>query len=188
MISSPYWTAERVAGLVLILGVITAFIGLMMFWVRGGQRGGAPRSRAHYVWERGLIMAAVVLTAIGFVLLAVSLQGTDAFVLANIGATAYLIGGVLVVAAEALNLTLGYEKVYGLIVIYVIMAFLAQAAIGGAWLQAGLLPVWIGWAALGWNLAWLIMIPVISRRDIYFPALHHVAPLLIGIALLGMTP
>jgi hypothetical protein len=112
MIGLPYLSVTRAAGLMLLLGDIIVFPGLMMFWIRGGHRGGAPRSRAHYVRERGLIMSAVVPTAVGSMLLAAYFQGTDAFVLANIGATAYLFGGVLVVAAEALNLTLGYEKVY----------------------------------------------------------------------------
>jgi hypothetical protein len=188
MIGLPYWTIERVAGLMLLLGDVIVFPGLMMFWIRGGHRGGAPRSHAHYVWERGFIMSAVVPTAVGFMLLAGYFQGTNAFVLANIGATAYLFGGVLVVAAEALNLTLGYEKVYGLIVIYVIVAFLAQMAIGGALLQAGLLAAWIGWGAILWNVAGLVVLLLFSRRDLYFPVVHHFAPLLIGIALLWAAP
>ena len=188
MIGLPYWTVERVAGFVLVLGDVVVFPGLMMFWIRGGHRGGAPRSRAHYVWERSFIMAAVVLTAVGFVLLEGYFQTTNGLVLANIGATVYLFGGVLLVAAEALSLTFGYEKLYGLIVIYVVMASLAQAAIGGAWLQAGLLPVWIGWVTILWNIAGLVVLLLFARRDLYFPVLYHVAPLLIGIALLWPAP
>ena len=177
MTGLPFWTIERVAGLMLLLGDIIVFPGLMMFWIRGGHRGGAPRSHAHYVWERGFVMSAVVPTAVGFVLLAGYLQGTNAFVLANLGATAYLFGGVLVVAAEALSLTLGYEKVYGPIVVYVIVALLV----------AGLLAAWVGWAAILVNIVGLIVLLVFSRHDLYFPILHHVAPLLIGLALLWAT-
>lgn len=184
MIDPQYWSIERAAGLVLVLVTVANLPGLLMFWIRGGHRGGAPRSHAHFVWERSFIMAGVVLTAIGFVLLEGPLQNTDGRVLANIGATAYLFGGVLLVAAEALSLTLGYEKLYSLIVIYVVMAFLAQAAVGGALLQSGLLAAWIGWLAILWNIAWLVVLPVTSPRDIYFPVLHHVMPLVIGIALL----
>ncbi|HTP08492.1 MAG TPA: hypothetical protein VMP08_09590, partial [Anaerolineae bacterium] len=75
-------------------------------------------------------MAAVVLTAIGFVLLEDFLQNTDGHVLATIGATAYLFGGVLIVAAETLSLTWEYEKVYGLAVIYVVVACLGRSASG----------------------------------------------------------
>jgi hypothetical protein len=133
-------------------------------------------------------MAAVVLTAIGFMLLVSFLQTTDGRMLAIIGATAYLFGGVLIVAAEALSLTWEYEKVYGLAVIYVVVAFLGQAAIGGAVLQTGVLANWIGWGTILWNIACLIVLLAIARRDLYFPALHHFAPLVIGIALLWGTP
>jgi hypothetical protein len=136
------------------------------------------------VWERSLILTAIILTAIGFVLLEGQLQNSDGRILARMGATAYLFGGALGVVAEALSLSLEYEKLYALVVIYVAVAFLAQAAIGGAVLQSGVLAAWIGWATILWNLAWLIALPVFTPRDIYFPVLHHVAPLLIGIALL----
>ncbi len=188
MIGPQYWTIGHAAGLVLVLGSVAAFPGLVMFWLRGGHRGGAPQSRAHFVWERSFIMAAVILTAVGFVLLEGSFQSINGGILANIGATAYLFGGVLLVAAETLSLTLGYEKLYGLIVIYVVIAFLAQAAIGGALLQAGSLAIWIAWATILWNLAWLAVLSLIARRDMYFPVLHHFMPLVIGIALLWSAP
>ena len=184
MIDPRFWSIERAAGSFLVLGFVAFFVGALMFFIRGGLRGGAPPSPAYFVWERSFIMAAVVLTAIGFVLLEGSLQNTDGRVLARTGATAYLFAGVLLVAAEALSLNLGFEKLYALIVIYVVLAFLAQAAIGGSLLQSSLLPAWIGWVTILWNMAWLVVLPVTRPRDIYFPVLHHVMPLVIGIALL----
>jgi hypothetical protein len=184
MIDPRFWTIERAAGFFLVLSSIVLFPGLMMFWIRGGHRGGAPPSPAYFVWERSLIMAAVVLTAIGFVLLEGSLQNTDGRVLARMGATAYFFAGILGVAAEALGLSLKDHSLYPLIVVYVVVAFLASAAIGGSLLQAGQLAPWIGWAAVLWNIAWLVVLPLITPRDIYFPVLHHVAPLVIGIGLL----
>ena len=100
------------------------------------------------------------------------------------GATAYLFAGILGVAAEALGLRLPDEQVYPLIAVYVLTAFAAQAAIGGALLRARVLAPWIGWTTLVWNLAWPAVLPLISPRDIYYPVLHHFAPLLIGCALL----
>ncbi len=184
MIDLQYWSIERAAGFVLVLGFVALLPGVLMFLSRGGLQGGAPPSPAYFVWERSFIMAAVVLTAIGLVLLEGHLQNTDGRALATIGATAYLFGGVLLVAAEALSLTLGYEKVSGVIVIYVVLAFMAQAAIGGSLLQSGLLPAWIGWVTLVWNIAWLVVLPMASPRDIYYPILQHFMPLVIGIALL----
>jgi hypothetical protein len=174
----------RVAGLLLVLGDIVVLPGLLMFTFRGGQRGGAPPSAAYYAWERGLILAAIVPTAIGFVLLEAQLEASAGRALARTGANVYLFAGVLGVTAEALSLRLGYAQTYPLIVAYVVVTFLGQAAIGGALLQSGLLAAWIGWATILWNLVWLVVLPLITPRDIYFPALHHVAPLLIGIALL----
>jgi len=174
---------ERTVGLILVLSAVVTFPGLMMFTFRRGYRGGAPRSRVHFIWERSFVMAGVILEVIGFVLLTTALQNTDGRVWGIIGATGFLIGGILLVTAEASSLTFGYEKFYPLIVIYVVMAFLAQAAIGGAWLQGGL-AAWIGWATIVWNLAWLTVLAIFSRRDIYFPVLHGVMPLVMGIALL----
>ena len=188
MIDLRFWSLERVAGFALVLANVAVLPGLLMFWFRGGERGGAPPSPAYFVWERSFILAAVVLTAIGFVLLEGHLQASAGHVLARIGATAYLFAGILVVAAESLNPSLGYDKLYRLIIIYVVVAFLAQAAIGGALLQSGVLAAWIGWATILWNLVWLVVLPVITPRDIYFPVLHHVMPLVIGIALLSKAP
>ncbi len=188
MIGLQDWGIERAAGFILIVGAVAVLAGVLMFWFRGGQSGGLPPTRAYFVWERGFVLAAVAITAIGFVLLAGALQNTAGRVLAMIGATAYLFGGILLVVAEALQLTLEYGKLYDLIVIYVVMAFLAQAVFGGALLQSGLVATWIGWATIVWNIAWLVALPVLSPRDIYFPVLHHVMPLVIGIALLRGGP
>jgi hypothetical protein len=46
------------------------------------------------------------------------------------------------------------------------------------------LAAWLGWVTILWNLVWLVVLPVITPRDIYYPVLHHFAPLLIGTALL----
>jgi hypothetical protein len=121
------------------------------------------------------------------VLLEGTLENSDGRVLADIGATAYLFGAILIVTAEGLTLNMGYEKVYNLVVVYVVMAFLAQAALGGALLQGGLLAPWIGWATIIWNVGCLVLFALISRRDMYFPAVHGVMPLIIGIVLIWET-
>ena len=175
---------ERTARIFLVLVAVATLPGFMLFWLRRGHKGGPPRSHTHWVVERSSILSGVILIAIGFMLLQSTFQHTDGEVLANIGTTALFFGGILVVAAEALMLTLGYEKVYGLIVIYVVMAFLAEAAIGGAVVQSGLLAAPIGWVTVLWNIAWLIVLPIISRREMYYAILHYVMPLVIGIALL----
>ena len=180
----PYWTLDRIAGLFLVLTGVATFPGFMLFWLRRGHKGGPPHSHPQWIVERSSILSGVVLTAIGFVLLQSVFQNTAGTGLMNIGATAFFFGGVLGVAAEALMLTLGYEKVYGLIVSYVVIAFLAEAAIGAAMIQSGLLAAPIGWVTILWNIASLIGLALFSRRDMYFPILHYVMPLVIGLALL----
>jgi hypothetical protein len=184
MIDAQFWNIEKAAGLILVFSNLFQFPGLIMFWERGGVKGGLPHSRAHFILERSFIMGSAILTAIGFVVLAEALQNRSGFVLGLMGSAGFLIGAVLIVAAEALSLTIGFEKLYPIVNIYVILAFLSQAVIGGSMLQSGLTAAWAGWAGIGWNMGWLVAIPLLSPRDIYFPILHSVMPLLMGIALL----
>jgi hypothetical protein len=188
MIDQQLWSMGRAAGLFLVLGSAANVAGVLMFWIRGGASGGSPPSPAYYLWERSFIMAAVILTAIGFVLLEGQLQNTSSRVWARAGATAYLIAGILGIAAEALELTWRGQSFYPLIVVYVVLAFLAQLAIGGSLLQVGSVAAWLGWVTILWNIAWLVVLPLTTSRDIYFPVLHHVMPLLVGSALLWKTP
>jgi hypothetical protein len=184
MSDQRFWRTERVAGLFLVLGFVTNFAGVVMFNIRGGASGGAPPSFEYYQWERGLFIAAVVLAAIGFVLLEEHLHTSDGRVLARIGASTYVFAAILGVVAEALDLSGTGRGLYPLIVVHVVLGFLGQAAIGGALRQARFLTPWIGWATIVWNLAWLVVLPMITPRDIYFPILHALMPLLIGVALL----
>jgi hypothetical protein len=180
----PFWRVERAAGLFLVLGFVANFAGVVMFQVRDGTSGNPPPSFAYYSWERGLFMGAVVLAAIGFVLLEEHLHTSDGRVLARIGATTYVFAGILGVVAEALDLSGTGRGFYPLIVVHVVLGFLGQAAIGGALRQARFLAPWISWATIVWNLAWLVVLPMITPHDIYFPILHGLMPLLIGVALL----
>jgi len=182
--NSQFWSVDRVAGFILVLSFLVLMPGLIMFWLRAGHKGGKPRSRAHFVWERSFVMGSVVPEAIGFVVLVSALQNQSGFVFGLIGGVTYLFGAEFIVTAEALSLTIGYEKFYPIINVYVILAFLSQVSIGVAILQSGLAATWIGWVCIVWNLGWLVAIPRLSPRDIYFPILHSVMPLMIGIALI----
>lgn len=178
---------ERIAGLCLILSNLAIFPGLIMFWMRAGHRGGKPPSRAYYVWERGLILAGIIPAVIGFLILQQSLQNTDGGMLARIGALVFLIAGILGIIGESLHIKQDYRKSYPVIVIYVVLAFLAQAAIGGALLQVGWVASWLGALTVVWNIGWLIVLPLITPHDIYFPVLHYFLPLLLGVALVWRT-
>jgi len=182
------WSIEFSAGTVLILSFVALAVGATMYWIRVETRGDAPPTQVYFMRERSFIIAAVVLTAVGLALLEGLLQNSAGSVLARSGASAYLFGGILVVTAEASSISQGLHRDWSgqnwaLAIVYVVLAFLAQAAIGGSLLQAELLPPWIGWAAVAWSIGWLLVF-VIKRGDIYFPVLHHVVPLFIGVALI----
>ena len=182
------WSIERTAGLMLLLGIVLVLPGLLMFWFRGGASGGLPPSIVYYAWERILILSAVVPTVVGFYLLTVTFKNPNAIILAKIGATTLFFGGVLVVTAEALSLTIGYEKVIYLLDVYVVLACLSQALIGIALLMSGMLPTWIGWTTILINIIGLTLLLIFSRQDLYFPNLHHFAPILIGFGLVSLKP
>jgi hypothetical protein len=177
------WRTERAAGLCLMLGCAANLAGVLMFWFRDGVSGRMPPSPAYYTWERSLILAAIVLTIVGFVLLEAHPELGDGRLLIRMGATLYMFAGVLGALYEVMELARTIPS-YPLIVVSVILAFLGQAAIGGGLRQARLLALWLGWAAILWNLAWLVALPLLTPRDIYYPVLHHTMPLLIGVALL----
>jgi len=183
----PASRIERAAGLLLLLGVVASVIGVVMFQVRGGASGGLAPSADYYVWERSLFLSAVTLTAVGFVVFADHPNLGAGHVLARAGATAYLIGGIVGVVAETMDLTSAAADMYPLLVVYVVVAFLAQAALGGGLRQADLLAPWIGWTTIVWNLGWLLTLVLLTPYDVYYPVIHHVAPLLIGGALVRRT-
>jgi hypothetical protein len=185
MTGQSFWNMQRMAGSLMVLAIFPLALGVFLFLSRNGIQGGAPRSPALFVWERGSILAAVVFTAIGLVLLEGILQDTSSGVAARLGASAYFFGAVLLVVAEAEAIRLPGEQLsYPLIVLYVVLAFLGQAAIGAALLQSTLLPAWIGWTTIVWNIGLLLILLIVTPGDIYYPMAHHFMPFLIGIPLL----
>jgi hypothetical protein len=64
---------------------------------------------------------------------------------------------------------------------YATLAFLSLAAYGGAIIQTGLLPGWVGWATIIFSLGLLLLMLVMGDT---LPAFHYLPPLLIGILLL----
>lgn len=133
--------------------------------------------------ERGFIMAAIVLTALGLLLFSEYLIVPTARAWARIGAHLYLMGAVLVIANEGLALS-HRGAAYSLEVMYVVLALLGEAAVGLAIVRSERLPPVLGWITIAWNLLWLVILPLSTPSEMYFPVLHHVMPLTIGIALL----
>jgi hypothetical protein len=147
-----------------------------------GQSGNGQPHRPLNLW----VLAALLVNALGLTLLENLLHTAGDSIFARIALVTYLIGATVVVVAE-LSYIHNREWVYPQIVFHVVLAFLAQAVFGAALLQTGLVAGWAGWAGWAtiiWNLVWLVILAIASPRNMYIPVLHHVAPLVIGIALL----
>jgi hypothetical protein len=71
-----------------------------------------------------------------------------------------------------------------LTVVMVAVLFVAEAILGTGLLASSLLPAWIGWMVIGWNIGWLGILFLARPRDIYYPIIHFCPLLLIGITLL----
>lgn len=176
------WIERRVAAILLILCFFVFVPGGLLFTQRAIWQWPAAQSASHWFWERGWVILAALVNLLGFVLLEDLLRGAGDVILARLALALYLTGTILLVTAEA-SLLNNHQMVYPQVVIYVGLAFLAQVAFGVSLLQSGLVPGWVGWVTIVWNLVWLVVLPIVSPRDVYFPVLHHIAPLIIGVAL-----
>jgi hypothetical protein len=155
----------------------------MLYTGRAIWKWSAASSPAYLIWERGFVIAAVWMAALGFVLLERLLEAAGNRILAPLGMVTFLTAVILVIVAEGLFLS-KQEWAYALVVLFVVLAFLGQVIFGVALLLIAFLPGWVGWAAIVWNLAWLVILLIARPQDIYYPWLHYAAPLLIGIMLL----
>jgi len=174
---------SRLSGSFLVLGFLLMVAGALLYLTRG-EAATDMMGSTRFVLERGFLMAAVIVTAVGLLLLEEYLRDSGGHPLVRIGAILYLFGGILIVAAEAIWLSQGGHT-YSLAVVYVSLAFLGQAAIGAGLTRSSSLPTSIGWVTLTWSLAWLIILPIVTPGEMYFPGLHHLMPLIIGIALMA---
>lgn len=178
------FTSEQiVTGILLVLSWIIFLPAGILYTGRAIWKWPAAQSQSYLVWERSLVMAAILVATLGLVLLEKLLGAAGEKILSPLGLTIFQIGTVLVVAAETFSLN-RQEMIYAPIVAFVVLAFLGEAAFGAAILRTGLLSAWVGWATILWNLVWLAILPIARPQNMYYPWLHYVAPLVIGIALL----
>ena len=139
---------DRAAGVLLLAGAFANFAGAIMFSIRGGPSemaeelfpswGSGAASLAYLRIERGLFMAAMVLSALRFCLLDGRLYRPGAYVFMRLGVTAYLAASIIGVVAETLEVA--SRPVYAMFVVYVTLAFVSQAAIGCALSMSELVP------------------------------------------------
>jgi hypothetical protein len=185
LFGQSWLTAHGLTGGLLLASAALLFVGVMMFTARVFLHAPFGARPGYYQWERGLIVSGHLTLALGLTGLTSLLRQAGDLVLSDVGLTAFVVGAAVLTVAEVSWLTkagLPDELTGALIRIFVILAFLSQAAYGAALLQTGLLPGWLGWITVVWNIGWLVVL--VRAKDPYYPVLHFQLPVLAGILLL----
>lgn len=167
-----------------IFAFVPVLAGGVMFMGRKQLGWAAAQTRRYLYWERSLWIGAMVLLAAGSSLFAELLQAHGENMLSRLGQTGILLGVVVIVVAEAYALDTQAWASY-MVRLAVVLLFVAQAIFGGSMLRVAWLPSWIGWATILWNLGSLAALA--RAKDPYFPAIHFIMPLVIGVLLITLA-
>lgn len=173
----------RLTGISFILSSVVFMVAAIFFTIRSIWELPLGNTPAFFLWERSLVIAALLAALLSFTLLKRVLEAVGDGMLASMALALFLVAATLCVVAETMSFP-SDDIIYPPIVVYVVLSFLGQAIFGMALLRTGLLPRWVGWMTVIWNLVMLIILVVTKPQDMYYPWLHYIAPLLIGIALL----
>jgi hypothetical protein len=165
-------------GGVLVAGLVTFLVGAGA-WRLDYQRPleeSLPiihRDRRRWTWIHVWMVTAMPVTFAGLAGLAVILEEPTATVLAAMAAAVYVSGGICWSASLAFRLTVvpwaaertatlggvpdgfaAQDRWAGaLYCIHMLTAYVASAVLGAAVLVSDALPTWLGWAGVGWGLA-----------------------------------
>lgn len=174
-------TRLRHATAALLIGSAVLFLPVGILWP-GRNLWGWPANATYLAWERGLVITLALAALTGFALLEHLLHDRAAVALPRISLILLLAGTCALLAAEA-DAMAGRPLNQPQAALFAMLAFAAQAGFGASLLQSRLIPLPVAWAVIAWNLAWPVGLLILSPGNLYFPALHVVAPLAIGIAL-----
>lgn len=180
-----FWNERRLTGVLLTLGALLFGIAVISqaFGVKITDYVAAQQ------WSWMLVIAAVVVTAVGLTTLITMLREAGDYALARLGLISFLFGSMLGVIYLALKVgaegsavpSLPSQWAYALVLIYNTLAFLSIAVYGGALLRTRLLPKWVEWVSVAWSAA-LLIVSLIALE--YYPAFPHEMILVVGILLL----
>jgi hypothetical protein len=172
---------RRVSGLLLLLAFVLNLGGVVMY-AAGTEYGLVVETPTYHAWERALLMSSYVAAALGAALLEPALAEAGAAILGRLTAIAFPMAATVALVMEAV--TINAPEPYALIVVAVLLLFGAEVLLGAAVLVSRLVPAWVGWAAVVWNLAWPVILPIVSPGDPYYPILHAIPLLMISIPLI----
>jgi len=139
---------RRVAGSLLVTGFAILVVAAVLY-----GDGAYP---AGHAWQSNALTVGLVLTLLGLTAFQVVLTGSGDRQLARLGTIAYLVGVVLWIVDDALDLA-GGQFIFELERDYVVLACLAIGAFGGAILRTQILPRWLGAMAVAWALVWAVL-------------------------------
>jgi hypothetical protein len=172
---------RRVSGL-LLLSAFALNLGGVVMYAAGTEYGWVGETPTYHAWERALFMSSYIAAALGTALLEPTLAEAGAAILGRLAAIAFPMAASVALVMEAV--TINGSEPYALIVISVLLLFGAELLLGAAVLASRLVPAWVGWAAVVWNVAWPAILPIVSPGDPYYPILHAIPLLMISIPLI----
>ncbi|HEX9835033.1 MAG TPA: hypothetical protein VGA66_18460 [Mycobacterium sp.] len=167
-----------VSGILLIVSFVLSVGGAVVLYNRRVYGGFDA-----FTWERGLVMAGYVAAAIGVLLLGGVLRQARSAVGARVVTTIFVLAAIFALVGEASLLIEGFSMDWGRVI--VLFLFAAEAIMGVALFKSGLVPNWVAWTVILWDVLAPAVLLIVSSDDIYYPPLHFIPLLVIGIALVG---
>jgi hypothetical protein len=183
MDAQDFVSEQVVAGWLLILSAMIFLPAGLLYTGRAIRQWPRAQTQGYLYWERGLVIAAILVATMGFLLLTQRLESAGDRIVAPLAMLLIMVSTVLVITAE--TYFLGRQQwISTTVSVFIFLSLLGQAAFGASILRTGFLPGWVGWITVAWGLAWLVILPIARPENMYYPWLHYVAPLMIGITLL----
>ena len=172
---------RRVSGLLLLIAFILN-LGAVVMYAAGTEYGWVVETPTYHAWERALLMSSYVAAALGTAVLEPALAEAGAAILGRLAAIAFPMAASVALVMEAVTIN-GPEQ-YALIVVSMLLLFGAELLLGAAVLVSRLVPAWVGWAAVAWNVAWPVILSIVSPGDPSYPILHAIPLLMISVPLI----
>ena len=171
-------TRSRAAGALFILTFLLGFIGIILFI--GRENTGWFDE---YDLERAFILGSWLVAAAAAVLLAGVRDRVRRPTPLVVGIALFAVGALGAAIAEVSLLFPEFRLTSLWGVGFASLLFVGEALIGAGLLDGGLVPTWVAWTVTVWNVFWLVTLVIISRDDMYYPGLHYIPLLLIGVPL-----
>jgi hypothetical protein len=175
------FTLRQVGGLLLLVA-FGLNLGGVVLYSAGPEFGWVVETLPYHAWERALFMGSYIVAALAVTVLVPALGEAGAAILSRLAATTFPMAVAVALVMEALDFG-GPGAPRALVLTAVLLLFGAGALLGGALVASRIVPAWIGWVTIVWNVAWPAALSIVSPGDLYYPILHAIPWLLIGLPL-----